>query len=119
MKRTLVAGASTNPYRYAYLAVKRLLSHGIPVNAVGIRKGSIDNIEIQTNYPIIDNIHTVTLYVGPRNQETWMKYILELHPKRIIFNPGTENPIVQQKALDLGIEVLEACTLVMLSTNNY
>lgn len=119
MKKTLVLGASDNPSRYAYRAVHSLKHHGHEVVPVGIRKGQVAGLDIHTDRPALDDIDTVTLYVGPQNQPTWYDYILSLKPKRIIFNPGTENPELERRAEQQGIEVEEACTLVMLSIGNY
>lgn len=119
MKKTLVLGASDNPQRYSYLAVKKLKSHGHPVVAVGRRVASIDEIEIVTDMLSFNDIDTVTLYLNPTNQKPYYDYILSLKPKRIIFNPGTENPELQALAESNGIDTLEACTLVMLATSHY
>lgn len=118
-KLTAVIGASPNADRYSYKATISLQKHGHTVFPVGIRKGSINNLEIIIDKPALQNIDTVTLYVGPDNQPFWYDYILSLNPKRIIFNPGTENPELEQLAADKGIETMEACTLVLLSINQY
>lgn len=118
-KPTLVIGASDNPDRYAYKAIKSLQQKGNTVYAEGIRTGKVDEINIsieKKNYP---NVDTITLYVGPQNQPAWYDYILSIHPKRIIFNPGTENPELEQLAREKGIETTEACTLVLLSIGMY
>lgn len=112
-------GATPNPARYAYLATSRLLSHGHKVYPVGIHKGEIEGKPILTDFPELDDVHTVTLYVGPKNQVHWIDYILKLHPKRIIFNPGTENPVLENAAAARGIECVQGCTLVMLSIGEY
>ena len=91
-KKTVVLGASPNPERYSNLAVKRLHEHKIPVVPVGRRDGVIDGETIIKGEPAIDNVHTVTLYLNAANQKQYYDYILSLHPKRIIFNPGAENP---------------------------
>lgn len=119
MKKTVVIGASDNPERYAYRAVMSLLQHKHPVVAVGLRAGKIGSIEIVTEKKFIEEVDTVTLYVGPQNQPAWYDYILSLNPKRIIFNPGTENAEFEKIAKAKGIETPEACTLVMLSIGNY
>lgn len=119
MKKTLVLGASTNPARYAYLAVERLLESEIEVVPVGIKKGEAFGIEILNGKPALSEIHTVTLYLSAKNQKDYYDYIIGLKPKRIIFNPGTENPTLAEMAKEAGIETLEACTLVMLSLGNY
>ncbi|MCO6501028.1 MAG: CoA-binding protein [Vicingus serpentipes] len=120
MKRTLILGASPNPDRYAYKATLRLVEKGHPVFPVGLRKGKIDKHEILINTPLIENIHTVTLYVGPQNQPPYYDYILnQIAPQRIIFNPGTENEDLIKLAQEKGITTEIACTLVLLSLGNY
>ena len=118
-KKTLVIGASENPSRYSYLAMNKLKAYGHPVEAIGKRKGSVNEIEIVTGTPPLKDIDTVTLYVNPTNQQPYYDYILSLNPKRIIFNPGTENPEFEALAEEKGIPTIEACTLVMLSTNQF
>ncbi|UOQ51784.1 CoA-binding protein [Hymenobacter cellulosivorans] len=119
MKKTLVLGASDNPARYSYRAVHQLQRHGHEVVPVGIRKGQVAGLDIHTDRPTGEDIDTVTLYVGPQNQPAWYDYILDLKPKRIIFNPGTENEELERMAQERGIRTEEACTLVMLSIGNY
>ena len=120
-KLTLVVGATDNPERYAYRAVELLQAKGVPVVPIGIKKGVVFGEEILDLRlkPALKEIHTITLYLGPSNQAEWMDYLIGLEPKRIIFNPGTENPQFFQKAEDAGIEALEACTLVMLTTGQF
>ncbi|QNH63962.1 MULTISPECIES: CoA-binding protein [Hymenobacter] len=119
MKKTLVLGASDNPSRYSYQAVHRLQRHGHEVVPVGIRKGQVGGLDIRLDRPAANDVDTVTLYVGPQNQPAWYDYILDLKPKRIIFNPGTENPELERMAQERGIRTEEACTLVMLSVGQY
>ena len=119
-KTTVVIGASTNTSRYSYLATTRLQQHNIRVIPVGLKKGMIGNDEIRNfDYKITEPIHTVTLYLNPNNQKQYYDYILGLHPKRIIFNPGTENPEFYQLLKLNNIEVEVACTLVLLSMKQY
>lgn len=118
-KKTLVLGASPNPSRYSYLAVQRLRAHNHPVVAIGRRTGKVSDVEIAKEHLPIDGVDTVTLYLNPRNQEEYYDYILNLHPRRIIFNPGTENDELINKAKEKGIKPLIACTLVLLSTGQY
>jgi predicted CoA-binding protein len=119
-KRTLVLGASSNPERYAYKATEMLLEHNHEVFPVGLRSGQISGQKIITNTPPIENIDTVTLYVGPKNQPAYYDYIVNtIKPKRIIFNPGTENEEFVKRAQKSGIQTEEACTLVLLSIDNY
>ena len=119
MKTTVVIGASTNIERYSNRAVRQLLKHNVPVAAVGLKEGEIEGVKIQKGFPKIDNVDTVTLYIGPQHQAQHLDYILSLKPRRVIFNPGTENTEMQEKIKKAGIEILEACTLVMLSTGGY
>ncbi|HMO41542.1 MAG TPA: CoA-binding protein [Saprospiraceae bacterium] len=119
MKKTLVLGASPNPERYAYAAVKQLVRYGHEVVAIGNRAGEIDGIAIAKDTPPLDDIHTVSLYLSAANQPAYYDYILGINPRRIIFNPGTENPELSRLARERGIETLPACTLVMLSIGNY
>jgi predicted CoA-binding protein len=118
-KPSVVIGASPNPDKYSYKAVMSLQSHRHTVYAVGIHKGEINGTVIELNKPRIESVHTVTLYVGPQNQAFWIDYIYSLNPKRIIFNPGTENPAFFSEASAKGIECIYACTLVLLSIGNY
>lgn len=120
MKRTVVLGASDNPDRYAYKAYHRLKRHGHEAIPVGIKNAELDGQKIITDKTQpIEDVDTVTLYVGPRNQPMWYDYILSLKPKRIIFNPGTENPELEQMAEQANIETLHHCTLVMLASDSY
>jgi uncharacterized protein len=118
-KKTLVLGASDNPSRYSYLAVQRLRNHGHPVVAVGRKNTKVADVNIETEKVKFDNIDTITLYLNPQHQQEYYDYIFSLHPKRIIFNPGAENDELAALAIQKGIEPIEACTLVMLSTNQY
>lgn len=118
-KKTLVIGASENPDRYSYKAIHKLTQYGHPVEAIGNKTGEVNKIKIQTGTPPLENIHTISLYLGPSNQEKVIDYLLNLNPKRIIFNPGTENPEFEKKAQAKGIETVEGCTLVMLSTQQF
>ena len=117
--KTVVLGASNNPIRYSYTAVHQLLNRGHEVIPVGIKKGDIAGIPIQNGMPEIEDVHTITLYLNPKRQEQYYDYILGLNPKRIIFNPGTENPALIQLAQTKNIETEIACTLVMLSVGSY
>ncbi len=118
-KKTLIIGATTNPQRYAYLAAHRLTKAGHNIINVGIKKGEVAGVQIIDFDEIQKNIHTITLYLSPANQKNYYDYILSTKPKRIIFNPGTENQELKNLAEENQIETLEACTLVLLSTNQY
>lgn len=121
--KTIVLGASPNPERYAYEAVVRLLSKGHEVIPIGIRQGkTAGNLDIINGMPLIENVHTVTLYISPDIQAEYYDYILNtIQPKRIIFNPGTENPellkLIKERGLKIEVEI--ACTLVMLNLGLY
>jgi predicted CoA-binding protein len=118
-KKTVVLGASSNPARYSYLAVQRLRAHHHPVVAIGRRVGQVADVDISKEHMPEIGVDTVTLYLNPKNQVEYYDYILDLHPKRIIFNPGTENDELIQKAKENNIKPVIACTLVMLSTGQY
>ena len=116
---TLVVGASPNPERYAYKAITQLKAHNHAVYAFGRRTGSISGVEIQHTLPVQTEIDTITLYVGPERQTNLIEPLINLHPRRIIFNPGTENAAFEEKARAAGIYTEQACTLVLLATNSY
>ena len=118
-KFTLVIGASEKPERYSNKAIRMLRRYNHPVAAIGLKAGKVEDISFETGKPSYENIDTVTLYVGPAHQSSYIDYVIGLHPKRIIFNPGTENEVFEQKATAAGIYCLEACTLVLLSTGQY
>ena len=118
-KKTLVLGASDNPSRYSYLAVNRLRSHGHPVVAIGKKNSMVADVPIEKEKKDWENIDTITLYLNPNHQQQYYDYILSLKPKRIIFNPGAENDELADLAAKNGIKPIEACTLVLLSTNQY
>ena len=120
-KNTLVIGASENPDRYSNKAIRLLNQHKHPVFAIGNKIGEVDGIQIvkeldKSLYPEID---TITLYLGPKNQAPYFELIEDIHPKRVLFNPGTENPAFVKVANENGIETEIACTLVLLSLNSY
>lgn len=119
MKKTVVLGASTDPDRYAYLAVKMLQKYNYDVVPVGKDEGEINGAKILTGNPAVEDVDTVTLYIGRARLPQFADYIFSLKPKRIIFNPGTENMEVMTEAQNRGIEVVPGCTLVMLSIGTY
>jgi hypothetical protein len=119
MKKTIVLGATPNPDRYAYRATSRLKAHGHEVIPMGIRKGEIEGIKIENATPQYAGVDTITLYLNPELQKPYYDYIFSLKPKRIIFNPGTENFELIRLAKEKGIETELGCTLVMLSIGNY
>ena len=118
-KPTVVIGASPNADRYSYKATVSLQNHQHTVYPIGIKKGVINGLEIINTKPELLDIDTITLYIGPENQPEWYEYILTLKPKRLIFNPGTENSELIAIAQTNGIETEIACTLVLLSINQY
>jgi predicted CoA-binding protein len=119
MSATLVIGASQKPDRYSCKAVQLLRSYGHEVIAYGNRAGNIGDVEIFTDWNPDWSPVTITLYINPKIQEQFMDRIIALHPRRVIFNPGTENPEFQKLLRQNSIEVEEACTLVLLSTGQY
>lgn len=118
-KRTLVLGASLKPNRYSNYAIQKLIANNYEVVAFGLKKGTVAGVEIDTELIPYKDLHTVTLYLNPKRQKDYYDYIVSLKPKRVIFNPGTENPELFSilKANNIHFEV--ACTLVLLSTNQY
>lgn len=116
---TLVMGASENVQRYSNMAIRKLVNHNHKVKAFGIRGGEVSDIPIEELPIHCEEIDTVTLYLNPTKQKPYYDYILSLKPRRVIFNPGTENPELQTLLKKNGIAFEEACTLVMLSTNQY
>lgn len=118
MGKTLVLGASPSPDRYSYKAVENLHKKGEEVIAIGQRLGNIGDVEIIQKF-VYDDIDTVTLYLNPELHRFYIDYILDIKPKRVIFNPGTENPEFEKLLEERGIKAERACTLVLLSTNQY
>jgi predicted CoA-binding protein len=118
-KKTLILGASTKPERYAFKAITSLVAHGHSVIAIGQNQGEVAGISILTKNIPLKNIDTVSLYLNPMRQRDYYNYILEAKPKRVLFNPGTENPEFYQLLKSNNIKVEEACTLVLLATNQY
>jgi predicted CoA-binding protein len=118
-KKTLVLGASDNPARYSYLAINRLRGKGHPVVAIGRRQTKVADVAVEAEKKAFADVDTVSLYLSAANQQQYYDYILSLHPRRIIFNPGAENPELAALASSDGIVPLEACTLVLLSTGQY
>uniref|UniRef100_UPI003216C252 CoA-binding protein n=1 Tax=uncultured Draconibacterium sp. TaxID=1573823 RepID=UPI003216C252 len=118
-KKTLVIGASENPARYSNKAIRALRMHNHEVVALAKREGSVDDVAIKTEFPTDEKIDTVTLYVGPQRQPEYYTAISRLKPKRVIFNPGTENPELAELLQEKGIKAEEACTLVLLSIGAY
>lgn len=118
-KKTLVLGASTKPSRYAFLAIEKLVEKGHSVLAIGQNTGEVAGVKIQTKTIPLKNIDTVTLYLNPSHQRDYYNYIVEARPKRVLFNPGTENPEFYQLLELNDIKYETACTLVLLSINKY
>jgi len=118
-KKTLLLGASTKPERYAFKAITMLAEKGHTVLAIGQNAGEVAGIKIYTKNIPLKNIDTVTLYLNPVRQRDYYNYIIETKPKRVVFNPGTENPEFYQLLIANGIKVEVACTLVLLATNQY
>lgn len=118
-KKTLVLGASENPSRYSNIALKKLHAANHKVIAIGNRIGNVDGIEISTNLVAIEGVDTITLYLSPKNQKEYYDYIVSLQPKRVLFNPGTENLELQEILTKHKISFENACTLVLLSIDNY
>ncbi|REE82913.1 hypothetical protein BX611_0188 [Lutibacter oceani] len=118
-KKTLVIGASLNPTKYSNIAIKKLLANEFEVSAIGNVEGEVSGVKIYNSKEIFQNIHTVTLYLNAKNQESYYDYILSLEPKRVIFNPGTENKTLEKLLVKNNIDFEESCTLVLLSIGAY
>lgn len=119
MKKTLVLGASLNPARYSHMAINKLVNNNHEVVAIGLREGEVSGVEITKEKELFEAIDSVTLYLSPQRQKDYYNYIISLNPNRVIFNPGTENPELYQLLSENNIESEVACTLVLLSTNQY
>ena len=121
MKKTVIIGATNDPSRYAFIAARMLKQYNHEIVPIGIKKGEVFGSKIENIFekPVVDGVDTITMYIGPQRQPEWYDYLLSLKPKRIIFNPGTENDELEKMAEDKGIEVVEGCTLVMLRSNQY
>ena len=118
-KKTLVLGASLKLNRYSNYAIQRLVANNFDVVALGLKNGIAAGVSIETERVPYENLHTVTLYLNPENQKPYYEYIISLNPKRVIFNPGTENPELYALLQENDIDYEVACTLVLLSTNQY
>jgi len=118
-KTTAVFGSSVKPSRFSFKAINKLRENGHPVYALGLREGKVADVDIQTGMPELKDVHTVTMYLGPQNQAGYYDYIQSLNPKRVIFNPGTENPEFANILKNNGVEVVEYCTLVMLDMDMF
>ena len=118
-KKTLVLGASLKEDRYSNIAIKKLILKKYEVKAIGATEGKVDSVKIESGYPRIKDVHTVTLYLNPKKQEEYYEYIFSLAPKRVIFNPGTENVEFIKRLQLKNIEAEVACTLVLLTINQY
>lgn len=118
-KKTLVLGVSLKPDRYSNFVIHKLVDQGYEVVAYGLKKGQVAGITIDTELLPYENVHTVTLYVNPKNQKEYYDYVVSLKPERVIFNPGTENPEFYNVLNKHHIFYEVACSLVLLSTNQY
>ncbi len=117
--KTLIVGVSRNPNRYANRAVKVLEQNGYECIGLGKDSFYIEGFKVHSEFPLSTLVDTVTLYINPKLQEDYKKFIIKLNPRRVIFNSGTENPAFEQMLSNKGIETLNACTLVLLATNQY
>jgi len=117
--KTLILGATPNPTRYAYRAAHRLVDNDHEIINVGIKQGEVAGVPILNGQPDVEDVDTVTLYVGPKHQPAYYEWLIGLKPRRIIFNPGTENAELSKLAREKGIETEIACTLVMLASGQY
>ena len=119
MKKTLIIGASSNPERYSYKAAQRLLAYGHEIELLAKRTDVVFGQTIDIEKKNFEDIDTVTLYLSEKFQEEYFHYIISLNPRRVIFNPGTENPEFEKLLIENDIIAEEACTLVLLGTGQY
>ena len=117
--RTLIIGASTNEGRYSYKAIQELRKLNFDVCALGLKEGEVMDVKIRTQPLNFKNIHTVSIYLRSQNQFQYLNYLISLNPKRVIFNPGSENEVLMNKLKEKKIRCENSCTLVLLSTNQY
>ena len=117
--KTLVIGASTNPQRFSYLAIKSLVKYNFDVVAIGLKEGEVEGIKLLVGKPPLQDIHTISLYLNSERQRDYLDFFISLNPKRIIFNPGTENGDLIKLARKNNIELVFDCTLVMLNNGSY
>ena len=120
MKNVAILGASSKESRYAFKAQRMLMEHGYPVFPVSLKDETILDVPCYKSLgDVTEDIDTLTLYVGAARLEPMVDDILDLSPRRVIFNPGTESETVKSALEDAGIVTLEACTLVLLSTDQF
>lgn len=116
----LIIGASKKTDRYSYKAMKRLLEKGHTPILFNPALSEIEGHPVVNSFSDIhEKIDTVTLYVGEKHLIPMVDSIIALKPRRIISNPGTETPQMREVAEKAGIIYQEACTLVLLSTNQF
>jgi predicted CoA-binding protein len=120
-KQTVVVlGASNKPERFSNMAIKKLIQHGHRVVPVHPRLTEIDGVPVISDMENIDeSIDTLTLYVGPQRIQPLIEKIVALHPKRVIFNPGTESVSLENRLAENNIAFVRACTLVMLDSGDF
>jgi len=118
-KKTLVLGGSPNPSRYSYLAINKLREHHHPVWAIGKRPAQVADVTVLQEMKPIEGLDTVTVYLNKDNQKNYYDFVISQHPRRVIFNPGAENPEFEKILIDHDVEVIEACTLVLLATGQF
>jgi len=112
-------GASLKVNRYSNLVIRKLRMQNHEVVAFGMQEGHIEDVSVTNELLQYDDIDTITLYLNPKRQKEYYDYMISLNPKRIIFNPGTENPEFYELLKETDIVIDIACNLVLLSTNQY
>ena len=116
---TLILGASLNPDRYSNRAIGALKANGFAIKAIGMQDGEVEGIKVQTKKVAFNSVDTVSLYLNKERQKAYYEYIISLNPRRVIFNPGTENAEFESLLEKEGILAEVACTLVLLSLRQY
>lgn len=118
-KSILIIGASSNPSRYSFRAIQMLVKQGFSVVAVGKSGGTVNGVVIESKIPENCNPHTIAFYLNACYQFDYAEQIEKLKPERIIFNPGADNHVLADRFSEKGIQVIEACMLVMLSLHRF
>lgn len=111
----LVLGASPNPVRTSYLAAKVLIQKGYAVSAYGNRVGKIDHLNISNEIPKVssEQVDAITIFMKPEKQRAYYDYIIAAKPRNLIFNPGSENPELEQLAERNKINIIHCCTIAL------
>jgi predicted CoA-binding protein len=118
--KVAILGASKNPERYSHMAFTMLKDYGHTPLPVNPGFSELEGVPVFAKLrDITESVDTLTMYVGPDTSTAMKQDILNLKPKRVIFNPGSENPGLEKDLRAAGVHVIDACTLVLLRTNQF